>query len=120
MAEIPRWWMKGDWFDVCSCNIACPCIFAQAPTNDHCEGILAYHVREGAFGDVRLDGFSVVSVVAFDGNVWAGTAEAVSGVFIDERADASQREALLRVFSGEVGGHPARFAELIGGETRGV
>ena len=82
MAEIPRWWMKGDWFDVCSCDIACPCIFAQAPTNDHCEGILAYHVREGAFGDVRLDGFSVVSVVAFDGNVWAGEAEAVSGVFL--------------------------------------
>ncbi len=24
MAEIPRWWMRGDWFDVCSCNVACP------------------------------------------------------------------------------------------------
>jgi hypothetical protein len=25
--------MRGDWFDVCSCNIACPCEFAQPPTN---------------------------------------------------------------------------------------
>ena len=33
VADIPRWWMKGDWFDVCSCDIACPCTFGQAPDN---------------------------------------------------------------------------------------
>ena len=33
MADVPNWWMKGDWFDVCSCNVPCPCGFAQAPTN---------------------------------------------------------------------------------------
>jgi hypothetical protein len=26
MAEIPQWHISGDWFDVCSCDIACPCI----------------------------------------------------------------------------------------------
>ncbi|WP_434112946.1 DUF1326 domain-containing protein [Methylocaldum sp. GT1TLB] len=55
MTEIPNWWMKGDWFDACSCNVPCPCTFAQAPTGNHCEGIMAYHIREGAFGSVRLD-----------------------------------------------------------------
>ncbi len=55
MTDIPQWWMKGDWFDVCSCNIACPCEFAQPPTNNHCDGVMAYHIREGAYGDVRLD-----------------------------------------------------------------
>jgi hypothetical protein len=34
MNETPRWWMKGDWFDVCSCNVPCPCSFAQAPDVD--------------------------------------------------------------------------------------
>ncbi|HEX2238900.1 MAG TPA: DUF1326 domain-containing protein [Gammaproteobacteria bacterium] len=58
MAGIPDWWMKGDWFDVCSCNLPCPCAFAQAPTNNHCEGVMAYHVREGAYGDIRLDGLN--------------------------------------------------------------
>jgi len=120
MADTPRWWMQGDWFDLCSCDIACPCTFAQPPTNGHCEGVLAHHIREGAFGDLRFDGLSVVSVLAFDGNFWAGEAEAVSGVFIDERADETQRGALLRVFSGEVGGYPARMAELMQGDSRGV
>lgn len=27
MAEIPRWHVRGDWFDVCNCNIQCPCTF---------------------------------------------------------------------------------------------
>ena len=34
MAEIPQWHVAGDWFDVCSCDIACPCIFGQPPTNN--------------------------------------------------------------------------------------
>ena len=55
MANVPSWWMRGDWFDVCSCNIACPCEFAQPPTNNHCEGVLAYHIREGDYGGTRLD-----------------------------------------------------------------
>jgi uncharacterized protein DUF1326 len=52
MADIPQWWMKGDWFDVCSCNIPCPCTFAQPPTNDHCDGVMAYQqaVPPGAQG----------------------------------------------------------------------
>ena len=56
MTDIPHWWMRGDWFDVCSCDITCPCEFAQPPTNNRCEGVLAYKVRKGAYGDVRLDG----------------------------------------------------------------
>jgi hypothetical protein len=60
MTDIPHWWMRGDWFDVCSCDIACPCEFAQPPTNNRCEGVLAYQVREGAYGDVRLDGPNVL------------------------------------------------------------
>ena len=71
MTDIPNWWMKGDWFDVCSCNVPCPCGFAQAPTNNRCEGVMAYHIREGAYGDVRLDGLNVIVVVTFEGNVWA-------------------------------------------------
>ncbi len=38
MAEIPQWHIAGDWFDVCSCDIPCPCEFAQAPTNNVCNG----------------------------------------------------------------------------------
>jgi hypothetical protein len=119
MADIPQWSMKGDWFDVCSCNIACPCEFAQAPTNNHCEGVLAYHVREGQYNSTRLEDLNVLAVAAFDGNIWSGNANVSLGLYIDERADERQREALQTVFSGQAGGFMANFAKLIN-EVRGV
>lgn len=114
MADIPQWWMRGDWFDVCSCDIACPCEFAQSPTNNKCEGVLAYNAREGAYGDVRLDGLNVLGVAQFTGNLWAGEAKLSMGLFIDERANDRQREALQMIFSGQAGGFMGTFAKLIG------
>ena len=57
--------------------------------------MLAWNVREGNYGDIRLDGFSLIGIATFEGNMWAG-AKATLGLFIDERADESQREALQR------------------------
>lgn len=118
MTDVPRWTAKGDWFDVCKCNIPCPCTFAQAPTSGDCEGVLAWHVREGSYGDVPLDGLNVLAVAAFEGNAWAG-AQVSAGIFIDERADERQREALQMIFGGQAGGWPGDFAKLIT-EVRGI
>jgi hypothetical protein len=119
MADIPRWWMKGDWFDVCSCNIPCPCEFAQPPTNNHCEGVLAYHIREGEYAGTRLDDLNVIAIGQFDGNIWSGNAKLAMGLYIDERADQAQRDILQQIFSGQAGGFMASFARLIG-EFRGL
>src|SRR5438128_2034999 len=119
MADIPRWWMKGDWFDVCRCNIPCPCEFAQPPTDNHCEGVLAYQIREGAYGELRLDGLRVVIIGMFDGNLWAGGGPLTNAVFIDEGANLLQRDALQKVFSGQAGGFMAIIGKLIG-EVRAV
>jgi hypothetical protein len=83
--------LVGDWFDVCSCNVPCPCTFAQPPTNNRCQGILAWHIREGAFGDVRLDGLNVLAVSEFEGNVRVD-ADVAMGTFFDERADEAQQQ----------------------------
>ncbi len=113
MNSIPEWRLAGDWFDICSCNIPCPCEFAQAPTNNACAGVLAWRVREGHYGDVRLDGFSLVALGEFEGNIWTGEAKPKMGFFIDERADEQQRAALQTIFGGQAGGWPAGFAALI-------
>jgi hypothetical protein len=118
MADVPRWHAKGDWFDVCRCNIPCPCEFAQAPTFDECDGILAWHIREGAYGAVELDDFSVVALGYFKGNIWAG-AKAAMGIFVDERANPQQREALQMIFGGQAGGWPGLFAQNVA-EVRGI
>jgi len=119
VADVAHWHLAGDWFDVCNCTIPCPCTFAQAPSEGDCNGILAWHVREGNFGDVRLDDLNVVAVGSFEGNIWAGEAKPVMGFFIDERADDRQREGLETIFGGQAGGWPGDFASLIA-ENRGV
>jgi len=81
--------------------------------------VLAYNVREGAYGDVRLDGLNVLGIGQFTGNIWAGGAKLSMGLSIDERADGRQREALQMVFSGQAGGFMANFAKLIS-EVRGI
>src|SRR4051794_19680498 len=118
MADIPSWQLKGDWFDVCRCRVPCACTFAQPPDEDQCDGILAWHVREGNYGDVTLDDLNVVALGSFEGNIWAG-AKAAMGFFIDERSDERQREALQIIFGGQAGGWPAGFAELVG-DLRGT
>ncbi len=118
MADVQRWHAKGDWFDVCRCNIPCPCEFAQPPTSGECDGILAWRIRDGAYGNVKLDGLSVLAVAYFKGNIWAG-AKATMGIFIDERANPEQREALQLIFGGRAGGWPGMFAQSIA-EVRGI
>src|SRR5215813_12450609 len=90
MTDIPGWQITGDWFDNCSCAVACPCTFAQAPDNGFCESVLFWHVRSGHYGDVSLDGLSFVRVGRWEGDLWAGKAKGAAGIFIDERADERQ------------------------------
>ena len=67
----------------------------------------------------ELDGFNLIALGAFEGNLWAGEAKARMGMYIDERADPRQREALQTIFGGHAGGWPAGFAANIG-EMRGI
>lgn len=116
---IPAWKVSGDFFDVCKCSIPCPCTFAQAPTFGDCEGVLAYHLNSGHFGETKLDGLNALMVSAFKGNIWAGQTKATMGFFFDERANESQRKALQMIFTGKAGGFMEEFGKLLG-EIRGV
>jgi hypothetical protein len=118
-SQIPQWKASGDWFDVCKCNIPCPCTFAQAPSYGDCEGVLAYHINDGHYGDTPLGGLNVMMVGGFKGNIWAGNTKVTGGFFFDERADEKQREALQMIFTGKAGGFMEEFAKLFG-ENRGM
>jgi hypothetical protein len=71
-ATIPQWKVSGGWFDVCKCAIPCPCTFAQTPTYGDCEGVLAYHINKGNYGNTSIDGLNVLGITYFKGNIWAG------------------------------------------------
>jgi hypothetical protein len=119
--NVPNWKVSGDWFDVCKCNMPCPCEFAQAPTYDECDGILAYHINKGNYGETTLDGLNILALGGFKGNIWAGdgTTKIDLGFFFDEKANEKQREALNMIFTGQAGGFMAELAKLIG-NVRGL
>ena len=73
------WHITGDWFDNCSCAVACPCTFAQAPDNDFCESVLFWHIRQGHYGDINLDGLSFVRVGRWEGISGQGKPRAARG-----------------------------------------
>jgi hypothetical protein len=110
--NIPDWKVFGDWFDVCKCSIPCPCEFAQTPTYGDCDGVLAYHLKSGYYGQILLDGLNVLALSYFKGNIWSGKVKASVGLFFDEKANSQQREALQMIFSGKAGGFIAEFAKL--------
>jgi hypothetical protein len=94
-------------------------LLAQAPSYDDCEGVLAYRIKEGRYGEISLDGLSVLALSYFKGNIWAGDTKANIAVFFDERASEQQRDALNMIFTGKAGGFMGKFAKLIG-EVRGL
>src|SRR5688572_14524695 len=121
LEKTPNWSVSGDWFDVCKCNIPCPCEFAQTPTYDDCDGIMAYNIKKASHGETLLDGLNVLALVSFKGNIWAGDGKTKlnMAIFFDEKANERQREALNMIFSGKAGGFMAEIANVIG-EVRGI
>ncbi|MFC4271803.1 DUF1326 domain-containing protein [Sneathiella chungangensis] len=113
MTNVKDWWMKGDWFDSCSCDIPCPCEFAQAPSDNRCEGFVAYNIKEGAYGGIRIDGLSVLIPGIFYGNLWAGECKMSVTMLVDERATSEQREALGVIFSEDAGGFMSHIFSTI-------
>jgi hypothetical protein len=114
MATTPSWHVAGDWFDVCKCNVPCPCTFAQAPSYGDCDGVLAYHIRRGRYGEVPLDGLNLIGVSHFVGNIWNGETKAMMGLFIDQRASEPQRAALQLIWGGQAVGFPSCSQPLSG------
>jgi hypothetical protein len=118
-----RWHIKGDYFENCNCDVVCPCLFSpiapmtSTPTQGACEVPFAFHVDEGHFGETTLDGLNVVAVVRTPGVM--GEGNAAVALYLDERADDDQREALQAIFTGSVGGPMGLLAPLIG-EVLGV
>ena len=112
MSQIQKWYMKGDLFDSCSCEVTCPCNWSSPPTGNHCLGAVAVNINDGKYGDTKLDGLNLVLLADLGGGVvWNGGWKA--GVIFDEKANSNQREALQTIMTGKAGGVPALLASLI-------
>lgn len=107
-----KWSWEADYLQACSCDYGCPCEFEAPPTRGFCEGAGVWHINRGNYGDVKLDGLNVGFIVRFPQAMHLGNG--TMGAFIDERADAKQREAILAIASGQAGGMPFEvFPQLV-------
>lgn len=83
----------------CNCVVGCPCQFNASPSNGNCDAVVALEIDRGHFGGVSLDGLRAVAINSWPGPVHEGHGR--SQVVIDERATDQQRDALLKILSGQ-------------------
>jgi hypothetical protein len=93
------WEIRGRELINCNCSYGCPCQFNAPPSQGHCEAIGAIAIDEGHHGGVRLDSLSIAMVLQWPGPIHQGKGKCQP--IVDVRADAKQREALLRIMSGQ-------------------
>src|ERR1044072_4531294 len=86
------WLLSGTYFESCNCDAICPCRRIDGTpggrsTHGLCLGVLSWLIREGtaARGD-------------HPDSPWSGI------LYLDERADERQRNALEDIFTGRRGG----------------
>lgn len=106
------WNLKGQYFEACSCEAACPCVFLSPPTEDDCTVLVGWHIEEGVFDGTHLDGLNVALAVHSPGHM--AKVQWRVALYLDDRASDAQSQALATIFSGQAGGHPARLAGHIG------
>ncbi|HEU4445735.1 MAG TPA: DUF1326 domain-containing protein [Nitrososphaeraceae archaeon] len=120
----PDWRLEGDYFDGCNCKSICPCIFALDPTEGDCKGLAAWHIEKGHFtnwtnsdrnsnasnNSINLASLNVVISVRAPGNMLTGSKWKIA-LYLDEKANNDQKEALTKIFTGQVGGE--FFAEML-------
>ena len=108
------WNLTGSYVETCSCELMCPCNLSldHGATYDFCRVTLVFNINEGQVEGTDIAGRRVVLIadtpkVMTEGN-WR------VGVFVGEEASDAQFDALVGVFSGQLGGPMAGLAPLIG------
>jgi hypothetical protein len=93
------WEMKGRELVNCTCTYGCNCQFNGLPDKGHCYAVAGIQIDTGHHGKTRLDGLRIAAIFKWPGAIHEGNGEAIA--FVDENADAAQREALLRIMTGQ-------------------
>ncbi|MEC7886115.1 MAG: DUF1326 domain-containing protein [Pseudomonadota bacterium] len=111
------WNVKGNYFESCNCDLVCPCIFLEPPTEGFCEAQVGWHIEEGNYNGVDLSDRKV--------GVWLhapckGENKNLTdggwslALYVDDGASDEQFNAICELWSGKGGGHLAIIASLVG------
>ena len=117
MTDKKNWRLAGSYFETCNCEAACPCVWLNSPTEGDCKLLVAWHIENGHLDDRSLDGLNVALACYSPGDMKEGNWQAA--LYIDDRADEHQFEAITQLFSGQAGGHLAVLMSFVG-EVLGI
>ncbi|MGH2444731.1 MAG: DUF1326 domain-containing protein [Candidatus Limnocylindria bacterium] len=104
--------VEGRLLEVCTCNVLCPCWIGEDPDGGTCESTLGWRIDDGRIEGVDVSGLTIAMTVHIPGNILKGDWKAV--VFVDDRSSSEQQEAMLKLFTGQLGGAIADLAGLVG------
>ena len=94
-----EWTLHGREFANCNCDYACPCQFNSLPTHGNCWAVIGIQIERGHHGDTPLDGLRLAGIFKYPQAIHMGNGEALP--IVDKRANEAQRNALLRIMSGQ-------------------
>lgn len=94
-----KWMIRGREFANCNCDYGCPCQFNALPTHGNCWATVGIQIDQGHHGATKLDGLRVACIFRYPGPIHKGNGEAQP--IVDKRASEAQRNALLRIMSGQ-------------------
>lgn len=103
--------LEGQILEACSCKTPCPCWIGEDPDGGACDSFVAYHIERGEIQGLDVSGLTLVKIVYIPGNVLAGNWRAVT--YVDAKGTHQQQQALIKVFTGELGGAIADLAKLV-------
>jgi hypothetical protein len=96
---MTHWEFKGRELVNCTCEYGCNCQFNALPDKGHCHAVAGIQIDEGHHGETRLDGLRIAAIFKWPGPIHEGNGEALA--FVDRRATDEQRNALLRIMTGQ-------------------
>jgi hypothetical protein len=96
---LTEWMIRGPEIASCNCAYGCPCQFNALPTDGTCRAAVGMQIEKGNYGKVKLDGLRWAATAAWPGAIHQGHGEILP--IVDERATPEQREALLKIMSGQ-------------------
>jgi hypothetical protein len=111
LTGLTPWTLAGTYLESCNCDAICPCRTIGGrrggrSTHGVCLGALSWRIADGRAGEVALSGLNVVLASRYDddepGSPWD------IHLYVDERGDQRQRDALAQIYLGQVGGTPLR------------
>jgi hypothetical protein len=108
---MAEWQLRGTYLEACNCDAICPCRRIggrQGGRSTHgiCLGALSWRITSGHADDVELADLGVVLASRYSdderGSPWSYR------LYLDEHAGGAQRDALAAIFTGRLGGTPAK------------